>query len=128
MTSKIKILKILPVFAIRLLLSIILLLSLSFRHSIKPVIYSDPVMTEAGLVSGVKSETSNIIAYKGIPFAAPPIGELRWKAPQPAIPWQGVRKCESFGPSPMQAKPVPFMVYTSSFSYLKNPLVKTVFI
>ncbi|HTB26322.1 MAG TPA: carboxylesterase family protein [Puia sp.] len=114
--------KILPVFAIRLLLSIILLLSLSFRHSIKPVIYSDPVMTEAGLVSGVKSETSNIIAYKGIPFAAPPIGELRWKAPQPAIPWQGVRKCESFGPSPMQAKPVPFMVYTSEFLIPEKPI------
>jgi para-nitrobenzyl esterase len=122
MTPKMKILKKLSVLIISLLLSVILLLLFSFRYSIKPRIYIDPVMTEAGLVSGVKSETSNVIAYKGIPFAAPPVGELRWKAPQPAIAWQGVRKCESFGPSPMQAKPVPFMVYTPEFLIPEKPI------
>jgi len=122
MTSKIKILNKSTVLGISLLLSVILLLSFSFRHSIKASLHSDPIMTETGLISGVKSETSNVIAYKGIPFAAPPVGELRWKTPQPAIPWHGVRKCESFGPSPMQAKPVPFMVYTPEFLIPERPI------
>ena len=78
------------------------------------------VPTEAGLVSGVK--TGHIIAYKGIPFAAPPIGDLRWKAPQPAKHWDGVRKCIAFSASPMQSKPVPFMVYTSEFLIPESPI------
>ncbi len=51
---------------------------------------------QGALVDGVAS-------FKGIPFAAPPIGELRWKAPQPLLPWQGVRKADVYGPSCMQA-------------------------
>ena len=49
--------------------------------------------------------------FKGIPFAAPPVGVLRWRAPQPAAPWDGVRDCTQFGPSPMQNKPVPFLMW-----------------
>jgi para-nitrobenzyl esterase len=84
--------------------------------------YNDPVMTESGLVSGVQSESGIVTAYKGIPYAAPPLGDQRWKAPQPAIPWQGIRKCDVFGPSPMQPKPIPFMVYTSEFLIPENPI------
>lgn len=43
-----------------------------------------------------------MIAFKGIPFAAPPTGELRWKAPQPVISWEGVKKTDKFGPRAMQ--------------------------
>lgn len=78
------------------------------------------VPTEAGLVSGVK--TGGITAYKGIPFAAPPVGDLRWKAPQPEKHWDGVRKCTAFSASPMQAKPTPFMVYTSEFLIPESPI------
>jgi len=78
--------------------------------------------TEAGFVSGVKNSTGDITSFKGIPFAAPPVGDLRWKAPQPAKPWQGVKKCDAFGPSPMQAKPTPFMVYTSEFLIPEKPI------
>jgi para-nitrobenzyl esterase len=82
----------------------------------------NPVTTESGLVSGLKSESSGVIAYKGIPFAAPPIGDLRWKKPQPVMGWKDVRKCEDFGPSPMQAKPVPFLVYTKEFLIPEKPV------
>ncbi|HEY4327107.1 MAG TPA: carboxylesterase family protein, partial [Mucilaginibacter sp.] len=39
------------------------------------------VRIESGMISGVKNKTGDVTAYKGIPFAAPPVGELRWKAP-----------------------------------------------
>ena len=57
---------------------------------------NDVVKVEGGAISGVTLE--GVRAYKGIPFAAPPTGELRWKAPQPVVAWQGVRKCDTFGP------------------------------
>jgi len=82
----------------------------------------DTIKIETGLISGIKSDSSDVIAYKGIPFAAPPVGNLRWKAPQPAKPWQGVKQCDNFGPSPMQAKPFPFMVYTPEFLIPEKPI------
>ena len=80
------------------------------------------VKTEAGMVSGVKNSTGDVMAYKGIPFAAPPVGDLRWKAPQPVAHWDGVKKCNAFSASPMQDKPVPFMVYTSEFLIPEAPI------
>src|SRR5688572_8431854 len=62
------------------------------------------VTTSYGQLEGVK-EASGIQAFKGIPFAAPPVGELRWKEPQPLQKWQGVRKAIAFGPRAMQ-KPI----------------------
>ncbi len=53
--------------------------------------------TEAGTVSG--SRADGISVFKGIPFAAPPVGPLRWQAPEPAQPWQGVRDATSFAPA-----------------------------
>jgi para-nitrobenzyl esterase len=100
-------------------------ISSTLFYSFKFVHQKNPdtiVQTESGLVSGVISGSGNVIAYKGIPFAAAPVGPLRWKAPQPAVSWTGVRKCESFGPSPMQPKPVPFMVYTTEFLIPEKPI------
>lgn len=62
---------------------------------------SQPVRTANGLVSGV-AIGHGLEVYKGIPFAAPPVGKLRWQAPQPAASWQGVRKADSFGAPCMQ--------------------------
>jgi para-nitrobenzyl esterase len=59
-----------------------------------------PVMTEYGLVQGVALK--DLTVYRGIPFAAPPTGDLRWRAPQPAARWKGVRSAENFGPDPYQ--------------------------
>jgi para-nitrobenzyl esterase len=56
-----------------------------------------PVRTESGRVAGVPGRDASITVYKGIPYAAPPVGALRWKPPQPAAPWQGVRKADAFG-------------------------------
>ena len=56
--------------------------------------------TTAGTVQG--EAVDGIGEFKGIPFAAPPVGDLRWKAPQPPQHWQGVRKTVAFGPACMQ--------------------------
>ena len=59
------------------------------------------VKVEQGQLRGVVDQ--DLTVYKGIPFAAPPIGDLRWKAPQPAASWQGVRDADKFGPDCMQS-------------------------
>jgi len=80
------------------------------------------IKVEGGSVSGMLNNETNVLSFKGIPFAAPPIGELRWKEPQPVIPWDGVKKCEVFGPSPMQSSPSPFMFWSSEFLIPKEPI------
>ena len=57
----------------------------------------NPVLTiEGGQVQGVKTETEGVLVYRGIPYAAAPIRDLRWKAPQPVTPWEGVKVCDRF--------------------------------
>jgi para-nitrobenzyl esterase len=70
-----------------------------------PAAIPDPVRTDAGLLSGV-TLPSGVRVFKGIPFGAPPIGDLRWREPQPVTPWQGVRKADAFGSVCMQPKGV----------------------
>ena len=62
----------------------------------------DPVKIDSGLVSGVEGTSPDIRAYKGIPFAAPPVGNLRWREPQPVAKWEGVRKADQFSAACMQ--------------------------
>ena len=52
---------------------------------------------ETGDVQGILDGT-DLAVFKAIPYAAPPVGDLRWRAPQPAQPWEGVRLCDTFGP------------------------------
>ena len=77
---------------------------------------------EGGKISGMKSVDGKVNIYKGIPFAAPPIGELRWRAPQPLKPWTGVLDCTKFSASPMQAKPVPFSMWSEEFLIPTEPI------
>ena len=49
------------------------------------------------MVAGTASGQPTVRVFKGIPFAAPPLGENRWKAPQPVAKWDGVRKADAFG-------------------------------
>jgi para-nitrobenzyl esterase len=59
-----------------------------------------PVKVAEGLVQGTAED--GLTVYRGIPFAAPPVGELRWKAPQPAVKWEGIKQTIKFAPAPMQ--------------------------
>src|SRR5579862_726477 len=61
---------------------------------------SKPVRTQSGLVRGKMED--GVATYKGIPFAAPPLGDLRWRAPQPAVAWTGVRNADKFAPACIQ--------------------------
>jgi para-nitrobenzyl esterase len=62
----------------------------------------DQVRIDSGLIEGAGADAAGIRAFKGIPFAAPPVGELRWQAPHPVAAWEGVRGATEFGPRPMQ--------------------------
>ncbi len=63
------------------------------------------VTVENGVVEGLPAADPRITAFKGIPYAAPPVGENRWRAPQPAKDWEGVLKAYKFGPISMQHVP-----------------------
>jgi para-nitrobenzyl esterase len=62
----------------------------------------DRVKTANGVVEGTGKQSSGVRMFKGIPFAQPPIGDLRWKPPQPVKNWTGVRQADKFGPRCMQ--------------------------
>lgn len=57
---------------------------------------SPVVKVEGGYVQGVSSASDNVTVFRGVPYAAPPVGDLRWKRPQPVTKWKGVRKADTF--------------------------------
>ena len=78
---------------------------------------ASPILTvEGGQVQGVAADVPGVTVFRGIPFAAPPIGENRWKAPQPVVPWEGVKVCDTFGHPPFQAAHYPGG-YTTEWGY-----------
>ncbi len=86
-----------------------------------PALLGNPVLDiEGGRIQGVESSIEGVYVYKGIPFAAPPVGELRWKAPQPVVPWEGVKVADTFGPGAMQAPHDASNPWTSEF-YWEDP-------
>jgi para-nitrobenzyl esterase len=72
---------------------------------------AEPLQVEGGLIAGVDGSAGRGRAYRGIPFAAPPVGNLRWKPPQPVIPWQGVRQADTYAPQCVQPERSPDSVY-----------------
>ena len=62
------------------------------------------ISTESGLVQGLYNSDKSVEIFAGIPFAAPPVGELRWKEPQYVIPWEGIYKATQFAPMAMQTQ------------------------
>src|SRR2546421_407554 len=61
---------------------------------------SDTIKVDRGQISGTSADGVRI--FKGIPFAAPPLGTLRWRAPQPVVAWSGVRRADAFSAECMQ--------------------------
>jgi para-nitrobenzyl esterase len=84
------------------LIAAILVTSTSAQETRKPAQASAVVKVDSGQLQGV--EADGVISFKGIPFAAPPVGELRWRPPQPTPKWTGVRQAAEFGPSCMQGR------------------------
>lgn len=83
-------------------LLLILLFSVLPAHAQDKDAFPVQVRVEQGLIEGNYNTHDGIQSYLGVPFAKPPLGELRWKAPQPAAPWDGVKETKAFGPRPMQ--------------------------
>jgi para-nitrobenzyl esterase len=85
---------------------------------------SEPIRTQDGLVTGTPAWGHGVRAFRGIPFAAPPVGPLRWRPPQPAKPWPGVLKADHFSPACMQeARPVDTAPWnTGDFGYSEDCL------
>ena len=77
-----------------------LFLSLAFLLPAMGMMAQTQVKTAEGILEG--KDLSGIKVFKGVPFAAPPVGNLRWKAPQPVQKWEGVREAKEFGANPMQ--------------------------
>lgn len=77
----------------------------------------NPVLTiEGGQVQGVPADKAGVYVYRGIPYAAAPLGDLRWKEPQPVTPWQGVLVADKFGHPGYQSVHYPGG-YTTEWGY-----------
>ncbi len=84
----------------------------------------NPILTiTGGLVQGVETGAPGVMIFKGIPYAAPPVGELRWREPQPVIPWDGVKICDTFGAAAPQKLTDPGSFYDKEF-YADSPHIK----
>ena len=84
---------------------ILLLLCLCFQSNLLHAQLSAgqlQVTTDKGIIEGFTDQENQVAQFFGVPFAQPPVGDLRWKAPQPAKAWQGVKETKAFGPAPMQ--------------------------
>src|SRR5690348_12654192 len=85
---------------IAMLPSIVRLFATTLVLSVTLPASADPVRTQGGLVDGVSE--SGVTVFKGIPFAAAPIGDLRWREPMSAASWSGIKRADAFSPICMQ--------------------------
>lgn len=80
-------------------LSLLALGSLFTGAAIVSAAIPEPIKIDSGMITGTTTTSDEVRVFKGIPYAAPPVGDLRWKAPQPPARWEGVRKADAFGPA-----------------------------
>src|SRR5690349_5247896 len=93
----------------RLLLLIVICL-----NSVALALAADVVQTSNGTIDGSGAQPSGVRIFRGIPFAQPPVGDLRWREPQPVKNWKGTRPAREFGPRCMQARIFDDMVFRSN--------------
>ncbi len=98
-------------------LTILFILLSYFSFSQNPI-----VQTTYGKIEGYHNASKTINIFKGIPFAAPPIDDLRWKSPIEPNKWKGVLTCKEFSASPIQNKPEPFYCWSEEFIAQPEPL------
>jgi para-nitrobenzyl esterase len=79
----------------------------------------EPIQVEGGQITGTPGWGWGVREYLGIPFAAPPVGNLRWRAPQPVVAWQGVRAADRYSPACMQSQ------YSANSSSWNRGLINT---
>ena len=89
------------------------LAALAFALSAPAAERANVVVTAGGAVKG--TERDGVLAFLGVPYAKPPVGPLRWRSPEPAVPWSGERDATRFAPSCYQPPPVAFGPYTGEF-------------
>jgi para-nitrobenzyl esterase len=82
-------------------------------HAAGPV----SVTVSGGRLAGVSGRDAAVHVFKGVPYAAPPVGPRRWKAPEPATPWAGVRSADRFAPACMQTVTGPRLPWTEEFMH-----------
>lgn len=70
---------------------------------VQVAVSAEPVKIESGLIQGTVEDGLSV--YRGIPYAAPPVGDLRWRAPRPATKWSGIRSADKFGQASIQSNP-----------------------
>ncbi len=75
----------------------------------------DTVTVEGGKLQGVLTENPDVMIFKGVPYAAPPVGDLRWANPKPVVPWQGVKVADKFGAPSVQRGRQPGSFYYKEF-------------
>ena len=74
---------------------------------------ANQVRTASGIVEGTLTAQPEVLAFLGIPYAAAPVGDLRWARPRPAAAWEGVRTADQFGDRCVQTNPFPDMLFQS---------------
>src|SRR5438105_814759 len=85
--------------------SALLVLSACAKQSGVPAPSQPRATVDAGALEGRADSASGVLLFQGIPYAAPPIGEWRWRPPQPVAAWQGVRPANRLGHNCMQHRP-----------------------
>jgi para-nitrobenzyl esterase len=86
-------------------LTVALLISSGAVVSAAEPVKTKPVKTQDGMIQGTVED--GLAVYRGVPYAAPPVGQLRWRRPQPVARWQSVRQADKYGPACVQANTIP---------------------
>src|ERR1700744_1006722 len=94
--------------------SALILLIAMFTACIHASAQTNQVKISNGMLEGTTNPATGISSFKGIPFAQPPVGELRWKEPQPVQNWTGVLKADHFGKNAMQKNVFGDMMFRSA--------------